>query len=148
VSRIVEGAVRGVVGAMAMSGLRSLMRDAGLMEEEPPRALVKRFSPLSRLRPTGPNRVTVELAHWGVGAGGGIVFAALPDALRARRWVGPMYGIAIWLSFDAVIAPALGVKHAESRPVRQRIALAADHTLYGLVLAEPRPRPPDAEVAV
>jgi hypothetical protein len=133
---------------MAMSGLRNLMSDAGLMEEEPPRALVKRFSPLSRLRPTGPSRVTLELAHWGVGAGGGVVFAALPEALRARPWVGPMYGIAIWLSFDALLAPALGVKHAESQPVRQRIALAADHTLYGLVLAEPRPRPGDAEVPV
>ena len=147
-SRIVEGAMRGVVGAMAMSGLRNLMRDAGLMEEEPPKALVKRFRPWSSLRSTGPSRVTVELAHWGVGAGGGVVFTVLPEALRVRPWVGAMYGIAIWLSFDAVIAPALGVKHAESRPVRQRIALAADHTLYGLVLAEPRPRPGDAEVAV
>lgn len=146
--RIVEGALRGVVGAMAMSGLRNLMRNAGLMEEEPPRALVKRFRPWSSVRPTGPSRVTVELVHWGVGAGGGIVFAALPAALRARPWVGPVYGIGIWLSFDAVIAPALGVEHAESRPVGQRIALAADHSLYGLVLAAPRSGPRDAEVVV
>jgi hypothetical protein len=147
-NRIVEGAMRGIVGAMAMSGLRNLMRDAGLMDEEPPRALVKRFRPLSRVRPTGPSRVNVELVHWGVGAGGGVVFAALPEALRARPWVGPVYGIAIWLSFDAMIAPALGVRHAESRPVGQRIALAADHTLYGLVLAEPRSGPRDDQVAV
>ena len=110
-----------------------------------PRA--KRCSTAKYLRSTGPSRVTVELAHWGVGAGGGVVFTALPEALRVRPWVGAMYGIAIWLSFDAVIAPALGVKHAESRPVRQRIALAADHTLYGLVLAEPRPRPEEVGVA-
>ena len=55
-SRIVAGAVRGVFGAMAMSGLRNLMRDAGLMEEEPPRALVKRCAccrGCARRGPTG-----------------------------------------------------------------------------------------------
>ena len=95
--------------------------------------------------------MTVELGAWAPGAGGGIVFAALPDALR-RPAVGgadvrdPRSG----LSFDARHRPgARGESMRRSRSrCAERIALAADHTLYGLVLAEPRPRPADAEVAV
>jgi hypothetical protein len=147
-SRAVHGSLRGVVGAMTMSGLRNLMRDVGFMEEEPPRALVRqRFRGLLSKGPGRTRRATVELVHWSVGAGGGLVFALLPESLRGRPWAGPVYGVAIWLSFDAFIAPAFGVRLSRSRHVRQRIALAADHALYGLVLSELRERPRDAPPA-
>jgi Family of unknown function (DUF6789) len=147
VKRLVHGAWRGAVGAMAMTGMREFARGLGLIDDEPPRALVKRFRSPLRRQVSRENRTTVEAVHWAVGAGGGLAYAVLPDALRRQPWSGPVYGLVVWLSFDALIAPALGVEHARSRPVAQRAVLAVDHILYGLVLTELRARPRDAEVA-
>ncbi len=146
-SRLAHGAWRGVVGAMAMTGLREFARGRGLIDDEPPRALVRRFRGPFRRHVSREQRTTVEAVHWTVGAGGGVAYAMLPDALRRQPWAGPAYGLAVWLSFDALIAPTLGVEHSESRPVAQRAVLAADHVLYGLVLSELRARPRDAEGA-
>jgi len=45
------------------------------------------------------------------------------------------------LGFELGIAPALGLSQAKRvRPV-DRLALAADHVLYGLVLSATRPTP-------
>ena len=45
----------------------------------------------------------------------------------------------VWLGFELGIAPALGLSQAKRvRPV-DRLALAADHVLYGLVLSATRP---------
>jgi hypothetical protein len=141
-AEVAHAALRGVVGAMAMTGMRRLMIQAGVMEEEPPRALVRqRLRGLLRTAPVHRRRIPIELFHWGVGAAGGIGFALLPEALRRRAWAGPAWGLAIWISFDAGLAPLLDVEHAEKRPVGQRAALIADHLLYGFVLSELRPRP-------
>jgi hypothetical protein len=44
----------------------------------------------------------------------------------------------VWWGFELGIAPALGLSQAKrARPV-DRIALPADHLLYGLVLSAPR----------
>ena len=52
-----------------------------------------------------------------------------------------MYGLVVWLGFELGIAPVLGLSQAKRvRPV-DRLALAADHVLYGLVLSEMRRRP-------
>ena len=49
-----------------------------------------------------------------------------------------MYGILIWIGFEAVQAPLMGLKQAKKlRPV-ERVALAVDHLLYGFVLSETR----------
>ena len=76
-----------------------------------------------------------ELAHWGYGALGGAAFALLPESLRSRRAAGPLFGLAIWVGFERVIAPLLGLRR-EGR--RVRAALAADHVLYGVLVAEAR----------
>jgi hypothetical protein len=69
------------------------------------------------------------------------VFGLLPDGLRRRRWFGPAYGVVLWFGFEAVQAPLMGLKQAhEPRPV-ERVALIADHLLYGYVLSEMRARP-------
>ena len=78
--------------------------------------------------------------HWGYGAVGGAVFAMLPESLRLRRWAGPVYGLVLWLSFELVQAPLLGLDQAKkARPV-ERAAFAVDHLMYGLVLTETRRR--------
>jgi len=58
--------------------------------------------------------------------------------VRRRPWAGPVFGLVVWLSFELGIAPALGLSQAKRlRPV-DRVALAVDHLLYGVVLSEMR----------
>ncbi len=48
----------------------------------------------------------------------------------------------VWLGFELGVAPVLGLSQAKRvRPV-DRLALAADHLLYGLVLSMTRSRSP------
>ena len=65
----------------------------------------------------------------------------LPDRVRLRPWAGPAYGLLVWIGFEAGIAPAVGLAHARKLRVVERLALAADHLLYGLILSEMRRRP-------
>lgn len=147
-ARVAHAAMRGTVGAMAMTGIRRVLRDVGLLQEEPPRALVGQAARRAlRAAPRRRRSLVVEVIHWGIGAAGGAAYALLPRGLRRRRWSGPVWGLAIWVSFDALAAPALGVEHAGRRHVRQRVALIADHLLYGFVLSEMRPRPQEDEEA-
>ena len=139
--RVAHAAMRGVIAAMAMTGMRQLTVSLGLVKETPPRAIVRQTSKgLIRVVPKGQRRAAIELMHWGYGAVGGAVFAMLPESLRLRRWAGPVYGLVLWLSFELVQAPLLGLDQAKkARPV-ERAAFAVDHLMYGLVLTETRRR--------
>ena len=139
--RVAHAAMRGVIAAMAMTGMRSLTVSLGLVKETPPRAIVRQTSKgMFRVVPKRLRRAAVELMHWGYGAAGGAGFALLPADLRLRRWSGPAYGLLVWLGFELVQAPLMGLDQAKkARPV-ERVALAVDHLLYGLVLTETRRR--------
>ena len=141
-SEIAHGALRGVIGAMAMTGMRAFTVDFGLVEEPPPRAIIRqRAEGLLRRLPRNRRRGAVELFHWGYGAGGGAAFAVLPESMRGKPWAGPAYGLSVWLAFELAVAPGMGLKQARSvRPV-ERAALAIDHLLYGFVLSETRRKP-------
>ena len=92
-----------------------------------------------RRAPRKQRRGLIEAAHWAFGASGGAAFGALPRDVRRHPWAGPVYGLVVWLGFELGIAPVLGLSQAERvRPV-DRLALAADHLLYGLVLSATRP---------
>ncbi len=139
---IAHAGLRGAIAAMAMTGMRALTLDLGIVEEEPPRAILRqRARGLIRRVPRDRRRSTVELAHWGYGAAGGAAFGALPEPIRKLPWAGPAYGIVVWLGFEAAIAPALGLKQARQLRLAERTALAIDHLLYGFVLSELRSRP-------
>lgn len=142
VGEIVHAAARGAIAAMAMTGMRAFTVSAGIVEQPPPQAIFRqRAKGLLRRVPRRRRRALIELAHWAYGAGGGAAFGALPDPIRHRPWAGPVYGLAIWASFEAGIAPVLGLRQARERRLLERAALAADHLLYGLVLSEIRRRP-------
>jgi hypothetical protein len=136
---VAHGAMRGVVAAMAMTGMRAFTGSLGLVDDAPPRAILRQKSRgLFQVAGKRNRRALQELMHWGYGAAGGAGFAALPEGMRKRPWVGPLYGLGVWLSFEVVQAPLLGLKQAkELRPV-ERVALAVDHLLYGFVLSETR----------
>ena len=134
--------MRGAVAAMAMTGVRAFTRDVGIVKQTPPEAILKqRAHGLIRRVPRDRRRSAVELVHWTYGAGGGVAFALLPEGLRRRAWAGPAYGFVVWLGFELGIAPALGLKQARKLRVAERLALAGDHLLYGLVLSDTRRRP-------
>ena len=126
----------GIVGAMAMSGTRTLTTELGLVGETPTEAVARQAaSGLLKQIPPGNRGAVVELSHWAFGAVGGALFGLLPRSLRRRNWAGPAYGLLLWLGFEAGIAPALGLSSATATRPAERAAFAADHILYGLVLA-------------
>jgi hypothetical protein len=139
---VLHAAGRGAVGAMAMTGMRVLTTELGLVKQTPPQAVSRQrargLRVLLRKAPRKQRRGLIEVAHWAFGAVGGAAFGALPRTTRRRRWAGPVYGLGVWLGFEMGIAPVLGLSQAKrARPV-DRLALAADHLLYGLVLSEMR----------
>ena len=137
-----EGAIRGVIGALAMSGMRAFAQDLGLIGKTPPEELAEK-PPEGVLQKLPENRrgAVVRLLHLGVGAAGGVGYGILPDLVRQKGWSGPMWGLAIWASYDAGVAPALGLAHGNPLPARERATFIADHLLYGHILAETRRRP-------
>ena len=141
-AELAHAGLRGVIAAMAMTGMRALTQSLGLVEQTPPQAIIRqRARFLLWSVPRRRRRAAMELTHWGYGAVGGLLYGALPDAARRRPWSGPIYGLVVWLGFELGLAPLLGLKQARQlRPV-ERAALAADHLLYGLVLSETHSRP-------
>lgn len=130
-----SGLARGVVAAMAMTGVRSLTTSLGLVRVTPPEEIGSHGAGSALLArvPTGRRQAALELAHWGYGALGGIAF----DALRLRgRAAGVAYGLALWALFEAAIAPTLGAPDRE-RPTSELLALALDHALYGAIVGRP-----------
>lgn len=142
VGEIANGAVRGTIAAMAMTGMRAFTISAGLVDEPPPRAILRQKSKgVFTLFPTKKRRAVQELMHWGYGAAGGAVYAALPDNAKERAWFGPLYGLIVLAGFELVQAPLMDLKQAKELRRVERVALGADHLLYGLVLSETRRRP-------
>jgi hypothetical protein len=131
-----RSAVRGAIGAMAMSGLRQFSTSLGMVEKVPPESVLERTAPrMFAGVPVERRPAVVELVHWSYGAAGGALFGTLPPALRARRLAGPLYGLAFWAAFETVIGPMLGLPRKEKHRASERLALLADHLLYGVVVA-------------
>ena len=131
---IIHAKLRGVIGAMAMTGMRVFAVHAGLIREDPPSRLVRK-------RKGRQSRWVVELVHWGMGGLFGIVFGLLPESLRRRAWSGPVYGVLVWLGFETFVAPLFGLKQRGWPKGRERAVFIADHLLFGFVLNEMRERP-------
>jgi hypothetical protein len=135
---IARASARGLLAAMAMSGMRGFTANIGLLKESPPKAIVERHAPekVQRLSPEQKSAIA-ELAHWAYGAAGGAAFGLLPAGVRADPRTGPVYGLGIWLLFEFGIAPLLGIRHPRDRRRRllHRVMLALDHSLYGIVVA-------------
>lgn len=133
---IARAGARGLVAAMAMTGMRTATANMGLMQRSPPEELVEQHAPRP-IQQLGESRRTAitEFAHWAYGSAGGAMFGLLPRHVRVWPWTGPLYGLAVWLGFEVGIAPLLGVQRSkQSRPVG-RAVVALDHALYGVVVA-------------
>ena len=138
---IAHAGARGVVAAMSMTGVRAVTGGLDIVEEIPPQKLFRQITPrLLKRVPKRKRDAAIEVGHWAYGGVGGAGYALLPGDLRARPWAGPCYGLVIWLGFELGISPVLRLLGPQTpRRARDRVALAADHALYGLVLSEIRP---------
>lgn len=136
---MLRAAARGSMAAMAMSGMRKLTGELGLLEQAPPDAIFGQHPPwpLSRV-PDSMRPALTELAHWGYGAVGGAMFIQLPSRVRRHPWAGLIYGVATWGAFEAVVAPALGLDQARRLRLVDRAAILADHVVYGAIVAGSR----------
>ncbi|CAM5646166.1 hypothetical protein [Streptomyces aurantiogriseus] len=135
-SALLRAGARGLVAAMAMTGIRTVTTTLAPQQKSPPEAIVERFAPTAVLRSREHRREAVtELLHWTYGATGGAVFGLLPARLRGMPMTGPAYGLLVWLGFELAVAPALGVQRAEQRRALWRVVVALDHMLYGVVVA-------------
>src|SRR5512132_656543 len=114
---VLRGAAWGAVGAMAMTGMRVITTELGLVQQTPPQALKRQRArgvrALRRRAPRTQRRGLVAAAHWPFGASGGAAVGALPGPVRRRPWAGPVYGLVVWLGFELGIAPALGLSQAK-----------------------------------
>ena len=139
---MIHSMFRGIVGAMAMTGVRQLASQARVIREDPPARMARKQA--KRLLRTVPRRkrgAVVELIHWVMGAVFGLGFGLLPESIRLKAWAGPAYGFLVWLGFEAVIAPAAGLKQRRWPHGAERAVFLVDHLLFGLVLTEMRSRP-------
>lgn len=133
---IARCAWRGMVAAMAMTGVRAFTTNVGLVDKPPPDEIATEgVAALFVHVPVRYRDSAIEVAHWGYGAGMGVVYGALPEGLRRRSLTGPTFGLAIWAFFELGVAPVLGLRTPRQRPLRERAAIVTDHLLYGLVVA-------------
>jgi hypothetical protein len=122
---------------MAMTGFRTVSAGLGLLKEAPPEEIATRGVPrLVERIPAEHRDQAIQLAHWAYGGVAGAAFGLLPQGLRRLIWSGPAYGFAIWVGFEAGLAPLLGLRVSE-RTAAERIVLAADHLLYGAIVGAP-----------
>ena len=130
-----RAAARGTIAAMAMTGMRKVTTGLGLVARTPPVEIARHGVPgLVERIPLERRSEALELAHWGYGATAGIVFGALPVRLRRSPWAGPAYGLATWAFFETLVARVLALPARRERPLVERLAIAADHLLYGVVV--------------
>lgn len=127
-------AVRGLVAAMAMSGMRQVTTRLGLLPRTPPEQVAEDEAPrlLARVSPERRAAV-VELAHWEFGLAFGAAWTLVPAAIRRQPWAGPAYGLVVWQGF-LLTAPLLGVGTPQDRTPSAVGALALDHLLFGAIV--------------
>ena len=69
------------------------------------------------------------------GAAGGLAYTLVPPRLRRHPLTGPTYGLVLWLVFDKGVAPLLQLPHVERPSTVERLALLADHLVYGGIVS-------------
>jgi hypothetical protein len=120
---------------MAMTGMRRMTTGLGLLERAPPERMAKEGVPgLLAAVPKDKRNEVIELAHWAYGAAAGAAFGAMPESVRRHQWAGPLYGLGIWFTFEFILRRLFRLSEPRRKP-HERLALAADHALYGTIVA-------------
>jgi Rieske Fe-S protein len=140
VRSMARGGVGGVVATLAMSAVLLVQKELGWLGQHPPKKIVRSirrragFFGTSRRKETA----TTIAAHFGFGAGGGMLFGLVHR--RSRGWaasslLGAGFGTAVWAASYYGWVPALGLMKPphRDRPFRPTSMVAA-HLVFGTVL--------------
>jgi hypothetical protein len=132
-SRLVIGALAGIVGTMAMTAaMRRLHARLPAAERYPltPREIVD----AAAAPPEEPAKDITVAAHFAYGAGCGALLAAA-DPKPAKR-IGAAAGAAVWLASYMGWVPALNLlKPATEHPARRNALMIAVHLVWGAATA-------------
>lgn len=142
-SLLTAGALRGVVGAMSMTGFRTLAAELGLLDQgTPPERMAEEAIPrLMAAVPSAMRPGVLDLLHLSYGGIGGAIYTVIPPRWR-RHWVsGPLFGMTLWLGYNTVLVPLLRLHPNRSRRPHEVAMLAMDHLLYGVIVGRLGGRP-------
>ncbi len=132
-SRLIAGAVGGIVGTVAMTAaMRRLHRllPAGERYPLPPREITEQVAPG---RSEADTEDLTSLAHLGYGAGAGALATAIRPLSPAA---GSVWGVAVWLASYFGWVPLGGfLRPAHSHPLRRNLLMIAVHLVWGSVSA-------------
>lgn len=135
-SRIVLGALAGLVGTAAMTAFMSRLHGALPAKEQyplPPREVVE-SSGLKRSDAALPIADATLVAHFGFGAVIGAMLALLRPQLSAPG--GAMAGVGVWAASYFVAFPAAGILTPATRhPLRRNLLMAGVHLVWGAMTA-------------
>src|SRR4051812_34985093 len=125
-----------MAATVAMSAALALAARAGLLQEPPPRAIVRRLLP-------GLSREAVDagalLAHLGYGTAGGVVHRGLLGGPGPAA--SALYGVALWAGgYEGWVPRAGALRPAPLDDRRRRAPMAVAHVVYGAVLGALAPR--------
>jgi hypothetical protein len=133
-SRLIVGAIAGVVGTMAMTAaMRRLHRRLPESEQYPltPREIVD-----STFEPTeDAGRDLTTVSHFAYGAACGALIAAADPRPGTRTGAGA--GMVVWLASYMGWIPALSIlKPATRHPARRNLLMIAVHLVWGAATAK------------
>lgn len=137
-----RGAVAGIGATAAMTLFMLAAERSGWMSELPPTRITRAtLDPLPGKPPSGRTlAATTALVHVAIGAGAGVVYAAIVDRPPWRRPPavarGVLFGTALWASAYVGLLPAIGLMPPPERDERRRPAsMLIAHWIYGAALA-------------
>lgn len=137
--RFLVGAVGGVPGTIALSGLRSSLSKLGLVHETAPMQVVDRLTETGFASdwPPAAKSALITGAHFGYGVGAGAVFGALrqeKEDVATEAAIGAALGVLVWGLGWAGWLPLLGVHRAPWTQSTPKVLLPIlDHAVFGAV---------------
>lgn len=134
------GALGGIIGALAMTGIRTLLVETGMVSEPLPhkveRRLAMQLGVNDRMSARSEDLLT-QAQHLALGASFGIGYSLIRRRRELPFWAGPLYGLFVYAVNVAGLGPGLDLNRAPWRDdppdVARQIFI---HLIYGLVTAQ------------
>jgi hypothetical protein len=139
-TRLVAGALAGIAGALAMSSVRYLMQQAGVLSEPLPHKIERRLATRSGLAAVTSARqedILTQGMHLTIGAMNGLVYPFIHPLLNLTATLtGPLFGLTVYAVNVAAMGSLFRLVRSRWRQqpavVSRRILI---HLLYGLVVS-------------
>lgn len=139
VRRAAYGALGGIGGTLALSGLRKVLSRVGLVEETAPEQVVERLEELGLVDDWSPGarRLLAIAAHFAYGSAMGSALGLLRDErgdIVEESAVGTALGILSWGASWTTVLPLAGVHRPPWKQSTPKVLLpVVDHAFFGAV---------------